>query len=61
MLRNINDVYDVITHSRETVMLERLLDNAKAFYQKPENIQAFEAWKNKKEDPSYGTADHNHV
>ena len=44
-----------LRRAKERVMLERLLDNAKAFYRNPENLQAFEAWKKNKEAHTYGT------
>ncbi len=46
---------DADDRAKERVMLERLLDNAKAFYRNPENLRAFEAWKKNKEEQSYGT------
>ena len=46
---------DADGRAKERVMLERLLDNAKAFYRNPENLQAFEAWKKNKEAHTYGT------
>lgn len=46
---------DADGRAKERVMLERLLDNAKAFYRNPENLQAFEAWKKNKEEHTYGT------
>lgn len=46
---------DADGRANERVMLERLLDNAKAFYQKPENLKAFKAWKKNKEEQTYGT------
>lgn len=49
---------DADGRAKERVMLERLLDNAKAFYRNPENLQAFEVWKKNKEEHTYGT---NHV
>lgn len=49
---------DADGRAKERVMLERLLDNAKAFYQNPKNQQAFEAWKKNKEELVYGTANH---
>lgn len=35
--------------AREQTMLTRLLTAAKSFYQNPQNVQAFEAWKKQKE------------
>lgn len=36
--------------AKEETMLRRILDSAKSFYQKPENVQAYEAWlENQKE------------
>lgn len=49
---------DADGRAKERVMLERLLDSAKAFYQNPEHLKAFEAWKQNKEEHTYGT---NHV
>lgn len=45
---------DADGHAKERVMLEWILDNAKAFYRDPKNIQAFETWKKNKEDDTYG-------
>lgn len=46
---------DADGRAKERVMLERLLANAKAFFQNPENLKAFEAWKQNKEEHPYGT------
>lgn len=46
---------DADGRAKERVMMERVLDNAKAFYQNPENLKAFEAWKKNKEVHTYGT------
>lgn len=46
---------DADGRAKERVMLERLLDSAKAFYQDTENLKAFEAWKKNKEEHTYGT------
>ncbi len=35
--------------ARETLMLDQLCAAAKAFYEKPENMQAYLAWKKNKE------------
>lgn len=51
---------DTDGRSEERIMLERLIDNAKAFYRNPENLQAFEAWKKNKEEQTYGT-NHTHA
>lgn len=37
------------SYAREQTMLTRLLAAAKSFYQNPQNVQAFEAWKKQKE------------
>ena len=41
--------------SKERVMLDRLLGGVKSFFNNPANLQAFEAWRNNKEEKSYGT------
>lgn len=46
------------SQAREQIMLTRLLDAAKTFYQNPKNVQAYEAWKKQKEAINNGT---NHV
>ena len=56
-----SDELDVDDSAKERVMLERLLDNAKAFYRNPKNLQAFETWKNNKEEQTYGTTNYNHT
>lgn len=33
-----------LSHARETVMLQRILECAREFYRSPENIKAFEKW-----------------
>lgn len=38
------------SRDKEYVMLERLLNNVKTFYQNPDNIRAFENWKKNKEE-----------
>lgn len=50
------DTFAIEVKAKEQIMLERILDSAKAFYQDPENQKAFEAWKKNKEDPK--NADH---
>lgn len=49
---------DADGRAKERVMLERLLANAKAFFQNPDNRKAFEAWKQNKEEHTYGTTNH---
>ena len=49
---------DADGRAKERVMLERLLANAKAFFQNPENRKAFEAWKQNKEEQTYGTTNY---
>lgn len=39
-----------INLARENLMLDRLCAEVKAFYEKPENVKAFKAWKKNKED-----------
>ena len=51
---------DADSRSEERVMLEWLLDSAKAFYRNPENLRAFEAWKQNKEEQTYGTTNYTH-
>jgi hypothetical protein len=38
------------SYAKEQVMLRRILDKALTFYADPKNMQAFEAWKLKKEE-----------
>jgi len=45
------------SHAREHVMLLRLLEAGKTFYQDPKNRQAFEAWL-KKEEANNNVANH---
>lgn len=33
-----------LSHARETVMLQRILESVKEFYSSPENIKAFKKW-----------------
>lgn len=44
--------------AKERIMLERLLVNAKAFFQNPENRKAFEAWEQNKEEHNYGATNY---
>jgi len=39
----------------ERVMLERIFDDALAFYKDPNNLQAFKAWQKNKEEIKHGT------
>lgn len=50
---------DTNDYAKERVMLERLLNNAKAIYNDPNNLRAFAAWKKNKEDLTYGTNHNN--
>ncbi len=50
---------DTDNRAKERVMLERLLDKAKAFYKNADNVQAFMAWKMNKEGMPYGTNNDN--
>lgn len=58
MLELRNGELDADGRAEERVMLERLLANAKAFFQNPENLKAFEAWKQNKEEHTYGTTNY---
>lgn len=49
---------DADGRAKERVMLERLLANAKAFFQNPENRKAFEAWNQNKEEQTYDTTNY---
>lgn len=45
--------------AREQLMLDRLCAAAKAFYEKPENMQAYLAWKKNKEANQNENYNHN--
>ena len=50
MSKTKEDTFAIEVKAKEQVMLELVLDSAKAFYQDPKNVKAFEAWKKNKED-----------
>ena len=43
----------------QRVMFERVLGRAREFYKVPENLEAFEAWRQNKEELTYGTNNQN--
>ena len=49
------DVVVDLSTASEQVMIERLFDEAVAFYKNPENLRAFEIWQQTKEELQHGT------
>ena len=50
-----------LSPARERIMCDRILKNATGFYDDPENVRAFEAWKENKNKENFNNASINHA